>query len=1004
MTKPMGSHRTANGGRIDRSRPLSFMFDGVTYGGFAGDTLASALLANGVHLVGRSFKYHRPRGVLTAGADEPNALVQLERGARTEPNLRATQVELYQGLVATSVNAWPSLTHDLGAVNQLLSRFFVAGFYYKTFMRPKVLWDRVYEPFLRRMAGLGRAPELPDPDIYDKMHVHCDVLVVGAGPAGLAAALAAGRTGARVILMDEQAEAGGSLLSSAESLDGKPAPDWVADALAELASLPAVRVLQRTSVFGYYDQNFLCAVERRTDHLGPGARPGLSRQRLWHVRAARVVLATGAHERPLVFADNDRPGVMQASAVATYVRRFGVRLGSRAVIFTTNDSAYDAVDALLAAGIGIAAVVDSRPDPGPRAEAARAAGVVVHAGCVVAATHGTRRITGVEVRGCEGGVLAPAGLRLSCDLLAISGGWSPAVHLFSQSQGRVRWDEAKLCFVPGEAAQAQTSAGACNGTFGLGAVLAEGLAAGASAAHLAGFGDGAVPATPAVAEVAAAPGDALWLVPGLKPLGRAGKHFVDFQNDVTAFDIRLAAREGFESVEHVKRYTTNGMATDQGKTSNVNGLAILADTLGRAIPEVGTTTFRAPYTPVTFGVMAGRDLGEMLDPVRTTPIHAWHVARGALFEDVGQWKRPWYFPLAGEDMHAAVRREAKAVRDGLGVLDASTLGKIEIRGRDAGVFLDRIYTNLFSKLGIGRCRYGLMCKEDGMVFDDGVTARLGPDHYYMTTTTGGAARVLDWLEDYLQTEWPDLEVYCTSVTEQWSTIAVSGPRARDLLADLAPGMAVDPESFPFLSMREGMVAGLAARVFRISFTGELSYEINVPSHLGLAMWQAVMAAGARHGITPYGTETMHLLRAEKGFIIIGQETDGTVTPLDLGMDWIVSKQKDFVGKRSLTRSDTARADRKRLVGLLPEDEGEVLPEGAQLVEMAGGTPPVPMLGHVTSSYWSPNLGRSFALALIKGGPERLGQIVFAPLAGGRTVKARIVEPVFLDREGSRQNG
>lgn len=980
------------------------MFDGVTYSGFAGDTLASALLANGVHLVGRSFKYHRPRGVLTAGADEPNALVQLERGARTEPNLRATQVELYPGLVATSVNAWPSLSHDLGAVNQLLSRFFVAGFYYKTFMRPKVLWERVYEPFLRRMAGLGRAPELPDPDIYDKMHVHCDVLVVGAGPAGLAAALAAGRTGARVILMDEQAEAGGSLLSSAETIDGKPATDWVAEALAELASLPEVRVLQRTSVFGYYDQNFLCAVERRTDHLGPGARPGLSRQRLWHVRAARVVLATGAHERPLVFADNDRPGVMQASAVASYVRRFGVRIGSRVVLFTTNDSAYDTVDALLAAGIGIAAVVDTRADPGPRAALARAAGVMVHSGCVVAATHGTRRITGVEIRGCTAGVLAPAGLRLSCDLLAVSGGWSPAVHLFSQSQGRVRWDEAKLCFVPGEVAQAQTSAGACNGTFGLGAALAEGLAAGASAAHLAGFGDGAIPAPPAVAEIAGAPADAVWLVPGLKPLGRAGKHFVDFQNDVTAFDIRLAAREGFESVEHVKRYTTNGMATDQGKTSNVNGLAILADTLGRAIPEVGTTTFRAPYTPVTFGVMAGRDLGQMLDPVRTTPIHAWHVARGALFEDVGQWKRPWYFPLPGEDMHAAVRREAKAVRDGLGVLDASTLGKIEIRGRDAGVFLDRIYTNLFSRLGIGRCRYGLMCKEDGMVFDDGVTARLGPEHYYMTTTTGGAARVLDWLEDYLQTEWPDLEVYCTSVTEQWSTIAVSGPRARDLMADLAPGMALDPESFPFLSVREGVVAGLAARVFRISFTGELSYEINVPSHLGLAMWQAVMAAGARYGITPYGTETMHLLRAEKGFIIIGQETDGTVTPLDLGMDWIVSKQKDFVGKRSLIRSDTARADRKRLVGLLPDEADEVLPEGAQLVERAGGTPPVPMLGHVTSSYWSPNLGRSFALALIKGGPERLGQTVFAPLAGGRTVRARIVEPVFLDKEGSRQNG
>lgn len=992
-------HRTADGGRIDRSKPLTFTFNGRPYTGYAGDTLASALLANGVSLVARSFKYHRPRGIFSAGSEEPSALVQLERGGRTEPNLRATQIELYEGLSATSQNAWPSVEFDVGAVNGLLSKIFVSGFYYKTFMHPQSLWMKVYEPLIRRAAGLGKAPAEPDPDSYDKMHAHCDVLVVGAGPAGLMAARSAARTGARVMLIDEQNEFGGSLLSTRETLDGKPAADWVAGVVAELRGCPEVTLLPRTTVTGYYDHNYLVAAERRTDHLPRGSAPHLSRQRLWKIRAKRVVLATGAHERPLVFADNDRPGVMLAGAVQGYVNRYGVRPGTRAVIVTNNDSAYLAARDMAAAGIGIAAIVDLRPRPG----ALDAAGPVI-ANAAITATRGGKRVAGVEVMALtpDGqGVNGPV-QSIACDLVAVSGGWNPAVHLFSQSNGKLVYDEARACFLPGRSAQAERSAGACTGTFDLPGCLAEGAAAGAEAAQLAGFGDGSPSPVPQSATFVQAPLRALWVVPSTKPPGHGrAKHFVDYQNDVTAADILLASREGYQSVEHLKRYTTTGMGTDQGKTSNVNALAILAGSLAAPVPQVGTTTFRPPYTPVTYGTLAGRDIGELADPARLTPMHAWHVENGAAFEDVGQWKRPWYFPQGSETMHEAVRRECRAVRNAVGVVDASTLGKIDIQGPDAAEFLNRIYTNAWSKLEVGRCRYGLMCKEDGMVMDDGVTTRLGPHHYLMTTTTGGAARVLDWLEDYLQTEWPHLKVYLTSVTEHWATASIAGPKAREVMAVLAPGLDLDPASFPFMTMREAAVAGIPARIFRISFTGELSYEINVPAQYGLRMWRAVMQAGAPHGITPYGTEAMHVLRAEKGYIIVGQETDGTVTPQDLGMEWIVSKQKpDFVGKRSFTRPDTARPDRKQLVGLLTESPEEVLPEGAQITATADGAPPVPMLGHVTSSYFSDAVGRSIALALLKDGRNLMDGTVYAPL-GGRTVRCTVTKPVFFDAEGVR---
>ena len=998
--------RLESGGRIDRTQRLRFAFNGRRYRGFAGDTLASALIANGVHLTSRSFKYHRPRGILTAGAEEPSALVQLGEGARTEPNLRATQVELYDGLVAAGVNAWPSASCDLAAWTGRLAPLFPAGFYYKTFLWPASFWKAVYEPAIRRMAGLGRAPEEPDPDIYDRMNVHCDVLVVGAGPAGLGAALAAGETGARVLLVDEQPALGGALQGLRHRVDGMDGAEWAQAAAARLAAMPEVQVLTRTTLFGYYDHNTLAALERRTDHLGPDAPAHLTRQRLWTVKARRVVLATGAHERPLVFADNDRPGVMLASAAQRYVNHFAALPGRLPVLFTNNDDTYEVAHDIVAAGGKVLAVVDCRPEPAaPLAATLKEAGVALYTGAVIAATHGTKRVQAVTVAALgEDGGLGGGRWRIGCDSVLVSGGWNPAVHLFCQSAGRLTFEEARGIFLPGEATQALEVAGAAAGSFGLAACLADGAAAGARAAHAAGFGDGMAP--PAPPSDAPEPGAIapFWLAPGLKPVGHGkAKHMVDHQDDVTAADIRLAAREGFRSVEHVKRYTTVGMGTDQGKTANVNGLAILADALGKSVPEVGFTTYRPPYTPVTFGALAGRDRGALMDPVRRTAMHEWHEAAGAVFEPVGQWHRPWWYPRRGEDKHAAVARECRAVREAAGVLDASTLGKIDIRGPDAATLLDRLYTNAFSTLKVGRVRYGLMCGDDGMVFDDGTTARLGDEHYLMTTTTGNAAQVLEWLEEWLQTEWPELKVYCTSVTEQWATVALAGPRAREVLAALAPEMALDTESFPFMSVKEGVVAGVEARVFRISFTGELSFEINVPWHHGRHLWEALMAAGAGHGITPYGTEAMHVLRAERGFIIVGQETDGTTTPQDLGMDWIVSKKKpDFLGKRAWSREDTRREDRKQLVGILTDDPGTVLPEGTQLVDRPG-RPPLPMIGHVTSSYASPALGRSIALALVKGGRARKGQTIHAAPESG-FVPCKITEPVFYDPEGAKRDG
>jgi len=1001
----VGQYRLADRGRVDRSQPIDFQFNGKHYQGYPGDTLASALLANGVHLVGRSFKYHRPRGIMSAGPEEANALVQVGEDPRTDPNLKATQIELIGGLTAQSQNCWPSVEFDIGAINNAFSRLIPAGFYYKTFMWPARWWMQ-YEHVIRKSAGLGRAPSGRDPDRYDKTYAHCDVLVVGAGPAGLAAALAAARSGARVILAEQDFELGGSLLSDpSPQIDGAPALAWAEEAERELTQFPDVRILRRTIAYGYFDHNFVAMMENVTDHLADKPEH-LPRHRLWKVRAAQIVLATGSIERPLVFSDNDRPGIMLANAARTYVNRFGVKPGARAVLMTNNDGAYAAALDLKDAGVEIAAVVDLRNEAtGPNTERAEAAGINILSEHAVTATIGKKRVTGIRAAelNFDGNGVVGEGKEFECDLLLHSGGWNPTVHLFCQAKGSLEWDKRHACYVPGQPMQrAQFSVGACNGAFGLGTALSQGRTAGMAAASAAGHkASGRAPAAPEAEDGDFLPARWMWCVPSEKPVGQGGKHFVDLQNDSTAADLKLALREGYRSIEHVKRFTTTGMATDQGKTSNVNAIGIVAEQVGRSLPEVGVTTFRPPYTPVSFGIFAGRDVDDLLDPIRRTPMHAWHEDHGALFEDVGQWRRAWYYPKDGEDLHAAVNREVKAVRQSLGILDASTLGKIDIQGPDASEFLNRVYTNAWKKLDVGKCRYGLMLGEDGMVMDDGVTSRLSEHRYLMTTTTGNAAPVMAHLEEYLQTEWPDLKVYLTSVTEQFATATISGPNARRLLTELTD-IELSPNALPHMGLALGKVAGISARVYRISFTGELSYEINVPAAYGLSLWQALMMAGEKYGITPYGTEAMHVLRAEKGYIIVGQETDGSVTPVDLDMNWIVSKTKDFIGKRSLTRSDMVKDDRKQLVGLLTENPDEVLPEGAQLVEVLEDAPPMDMVGHVTSSYYSPNCERSIAMALIKGGLGKKGQRLYAPLDGGKTIVCSIAQsPVFFDPEGER---
>ena len=981
----MTGYRLDRGGRIDRTRPIEFRFNGCALQGFAGDTLASALLANGIGVVGRSFKYHRPRGLIAAGVEECNAIVQLG-GDDDAPNMVATRVALTEGLDARSVNCWPGPNFDFGAINDRLGRLLPAGFYYKTFMGPRGFWP-LYEWFIRRAAGLGRVPERRDPLGYEKRYDHCDVLVVGAGPAGLMAAVAAGRSGARVMLVDERPEPGGMLLDAPDDIDGHPALDWVAAVTAELDVMANVRRLADATAFAYYDHNLIGVIERNT------GRANL-RERLRKVRARQVVLAAGAIERPLVFPDNDRPGVMLASAALAYVERWGVAPGRRAVIVTNNSSAYDTARHLKARGVEVAAIVDLRATPPATALAeAAGAGISVHVGHGVGGIRGRMGVTALQV--------APVGEVggdwIDCDLVLMAGGWTPGVHLFSQSGGKLRWEPDLGCVVPDRCVQAERSAGACRGRFGLASVLADGTRAGAEAARAAGFAVRDV--TPPVASN----GPALELALIWEMAGARGRRaFVDFQNDVTAADIRLARREGYRSIEHVKRYTTGGMAIDQGKTGNLNLIDVLARAEDVAASAIGTTTYRPPYTPVNFGALAAQDAGPTIVPWRETPMTPWHASAGAVMYEAGAtWRRPGYYPRPDEDMEAATLREARAVRFGVGIYDSSPLGKFEVRGPDAAAFLDRIYCTRILDLPHHRIRYGLMLREDGRLFDDGTVMRLGPDHFFLTSTTGNADAVYAWLERWHKCEWPALKLWITPVTTVWANAVVCGPHARDLMARVTEGVDLASKAFPFMAVREGKVAGLPARVMRVSFTGELSFEINVPARHALALWEALIDAGRDMDITPVGSEASHALRVEKGYISVGHEADGMAGPDDLGLGRLVARDKpDFIGKRSLAIAAWNAGPRRQMVGLLPENGAALLPEGAPVMSVEAGRDPSAPIGFVTASAMGPALGRSLSIAMIDDGRALIGRTVQLSARAG-SQRALVVDPVFLDPQGAR---
>lgn len=1002
------STRLSKGGRlIDRSKSVEFTFDGKRLNGYEGDTLASALLANNQRLVGRSFKYHRPRGIVASGPEEPNALVGLGAGSKFEPNQRATTTELFAGLHSKSQNAWPSLEFDIGGINRIMSRVFPAGFYYKTFIFPRFAWKHIFEPFIRKAAGLGAAPTEKDADKYEYFYAHVDVLIIGGGSSGLAAALEVGRSGAKVLVLEQKNTWGGRAPVDGVVIDNEKSEEWINKALAELESMPNVSLKNRTMGAGVYDHGWATGYESLTDHMPSKVGP---RQRLWRIRATRILTTTGAIERPLSFAGNDLPGVMLAGSVRDYIVDFGTSCGDIMVLATNNDDAYRTAIAQCEVGLKVAIILDARSNvTGELPNKARSMGIRVETGMAISKVKGSKGVSGVSI--ClQAGEGIPIE-EIKCDVVAMSGGWSPIVHLWSHCGGKLNWDNDNAMFRPdtdrpplgADGSGFVIVGGSANGYLKADDSIKDAISQGKIVAKQVGFkpikSKNITVDVEAEAEI-----EQIWQMPQGMSVKLQAKTFLDYQNDVKVSDVRLAAREGYESVEHTKRYTTLGMATDQGKLSNINGLAILADSLNAEIPNVGTTTFRPPYHPISMGSIAGDARGELFKPIRKSPIHNWIEANGGFFEPVADWRRPYCFQQNDEPVKDAVKREILNTRTNVGLLDASTLGKIIVKGPDAGKFLDMLYTNLMSNLKIGHCRYGLMCTENGFLSDDGVVARLDENTYLCHTTSGGSDRIHAWMEEWLQTEWWDWKVYTANVTEQYAQIAVVGPNSRKLLEKLG-GMDVSPEALPFMRFTEGTLGGIKVRPFRISFSGELSYEIAVSASDGQAFWNICMEAGKEFGIQPYGTECLHVMRAEKGFIMIGDETDGTVIPQDLNMQWAISKKKDdFLGKRAHLRSHMSDPSRWKLVGLKTVDPNVIIPDGAYATDGKIRDSGVKnMIGRVTSTYFSPTLNRSIAMGLVEFGPDRMGEIIDFPTLDGKIIKAEICNQVFLDPEGERQN-
>jgi len=985
-------------GYINRDKKISFKFNGKKYFGYEGDTLASALLANGIHLVGRSFKYHRPRGFIGAGVDEPNAHVQLYSGAKTEPNAIATTVELVEGLVATSQNCWPSVTFDFGAINNLFNKFFPAGFYYKTFMWPKNFWYKIYEPIIRRAAGLGVAPLKPDPDRYEHKFEYCDVLVAGSGPSGLASALAAAKNGARVILAEDKPRFGGSLLTDEVTIGNKKGKDWADETILQLKSMPNVIVKNRSQVFGYYDHNMMVMLERTRDHI-ENPTEFTPRQRLWYIRAKEVIVSTGSIERPLVFGNNDRPGIILASAAKEYMKVYGVLVGKKPIIFTNNDSAYDTAIEFKKNGVD-PLVVDVRANSKSSiVKEAKNLNINIKFSHGIVNSKGYLRVNSATIGKLNSNKSDYESLEnVLCDCICVSGNWTPTVHLSSQSGNKLKFDEKINAFIPSESRQNETSIGSANGSFTLKQSLDEGFNKGYELSNKI-TKKNSKSTIPTSNEKNYGQHDKFWCMP--LPKNKHYKRFVDFQNDVAVSDIELAVREGFRSIEHVKRYTTLGMATDQGKTSNLNGLQLVSNIEEKIVPEVGHTTFRPPYTPVTIGAIVGREVGKYYRPTRKSPMHEWHEKNNAVFVDAGLWLRPRYYKQDNETLMEASKREAANVRNNVGICDVTSLGKIDIKGPDSAEFLNRVYTNAWMKLPVGKARYGVMLREDGIVFDDGTTTRISENHFHMTTTTAQAVNILAHLEYYLQVVWPELDVNVLSTTEQWAGAALAGPNSRNLLSKLFTDIDVSNEAIPFMGYKEADLFGVPARIFRISFSGELAYEINVESGYGIFMWEKVMELGKEMNIEPYGTEALSTLRIEMGHVA-GSEIDGRVISSDLSLEGMLSKKKDFIGKRSLNREAFLDPNREKIVGVVPLDKKSMIPEGSHLVRDSNASLPNPKLGHISASCWSVEYNNPFSLAILQDGKKRIGEKLFAlsPLKN-KNIEVEIVSSHHVDSKGER---